>query len=510
MRTFLVGGGGRESALGLRLGESSELSVLAPHENPSLKRLAEDTGGTLTVGDICDPEVAARSAKAAHADLAVVSSDAPIAAGVVDALISAGIPTMGATQKAAEIEWNKGFSRQVVDIVEPSANPRYHHVKTPEEIRSAIADLCDVPVVVKPQGLTGGKGVKVMGYHLDTYDDAVRYAESLVAKNDFPIIEERIDGIEFTIQAITDGIATFFPPATYDYPYRYDGDTGPGTGGMGSFSCNSAILPFIEQDEYETACSIMQKVIDYLGSTGRKFSGVLNGGFFVSRKGLTVIEFNARFGDPECMNIMSLMESNWVETVQSIAAREFRPATVRLRDEASVVVYLVAPTYPNPSAKPTRFNVDLAAAERMQTRVYFSSTVPVPGGYEGVGASRAVAFAATNKDLSVARNMAYAAIEEAVEGPLEFRRDIAGTQYLDKLIARRQEWLLLYLTHLREYAAPRIGPRLLVLLSKQAHLPDPPDTSMKYHMKIRGLTDPSQTFRSFCEREHPGLDVDGV
>lgn len=440
MRTFLVGGGGRESALGMRLAESSELHVLAPYVNPSLSRFAEASGGRLVLGDICDPVGVVRAAKDCRADFALVSSDAPLAAGVVDGLLAAGVATMGATRAAARIEWDKAFSRKVVEVVAPEANPMHCHVTTRQELDVALGQLADRPVAVKPQGLTGGKGVKVMGHHLDDHGDARRYAAELIDRQDFPIIEERIDGIEFTIQAITDGERTFFPPATYDYPFRYDGDTGPGTGGMGAFSCPTKPLPFLMQEEYSQACAIMQKVIDYLRSNGTPFNGVLNGGFFVSDRGVTVIEFNARFGDPECMNIMSLLAGNWVDVLAAISTRSYDASMVRLRDEASVVVYLVAPSYPHGSAASCQFDIDLYAAQRLGALVYFSSSEARQGGYEVIGTSRAVAFAATDRELSVARDRVYHAIGKALHGPLECRLDIADEKYIDTLSARRRAW----------------------------------------------------------------------
>ena len=128
-------------------------------------------------------------------------------------------------------------------------------------------------------------------------------------------------GAEFTIQAISDGRTVVFPPSTYDYPYRYDGDEGPGTGGMGSLSMAQAALPFMTEAHYRRACEIVELVIERLRAEGRHFSGVMNSGFFATAEGVKVIEFNARFGDPECMNIMSLFEGSWTEVMREISER---------------------------------------------------------------------------------------------------------------------------------------------------------------------------------------------
>ena len=139
------------------------------------------------------------------------------------------------------------------------------------------------------------------------------------------LIEEKIIGAEFTIQAISDGRTVLFPPATYDYPFRFDGDEGPGTGGMGSLSMAAPTLPFMTAAHYERACSIIERVIERLAAQGRHFTGVMNSGFFATADGVKVIEFNARFGDPECMNIMSLFRGNWPDVMERMSGGELQP-----------------------------------------------------------------------------------------------------------------------------------------------------------------------------------------
>ncbi len=179
----------------------------------------------------------------------MVSADEPLAAGVVDALLAQGTSAVGPTRAGAEIEWNKAFARELLAEVAPDAVPALRVVRRAEEVAGAMAFFGSTPVAVKPAGLTGGKGVKVMGPHLADHGEAAQYARSLLAREQAPeesvLIEERILGAEFTIQAISDGQTVVFPPSTYDYPYRFDGDEGPGTGGMGSLSMPGATLPFM-------------------------------------------------------------------------------------------------------------------------------------------------------------------------------------------------------------------------------------------------------------------------
>jgi phosphoribosylamine---glycine ligase len=443
VRTLIVGHGGRESALASRMAEHSELYAFAGHANPSLLRYADASGGRLQTGDVCDAAAVAAFAREHEIDLAMVSADEPLQAGVVDALLAQGTAAVGPTRDGAEIEWNKVFARALLLEVAPEATPRLRVVQAPERVDEAIASFGDAPVVVKPSGLTGGKGVKVMGPHLASHADAADYARSLLADRrhgDEVLIEEKIVGAEFTIQAISDGRTVVFPPATYDYPYRYDGDEGPGTGGMGSLSMPGSTLPFMTAAHYEQACSIIERIIARLTQQGRHFSGVMNSGFFATADGVKVIEFNARFGDPECMNILSLFEGNWPEVMRSISVGSLTAADVPLRSEASLVLYLVSPDYALRQGPPVQFTVDPAELERQGCHVFFSSAVQTgENSYRTVGTSRALALATTAPTLERARTRV---VDCAASVPLlEWRSDVGDERYLDglsRLVERRR------------------------------------------------------------------------
>jgi phosphoribosylamine---glycine ligase len=435
VRTLIVGHGGRESALALRMAEHSELFAFMGHENPSIVHHASASGGGFATGDVCDPEAVAAFARAKEIDLAMVSADEPLAAGVVDALLAQGTRTVGPTRAGAEIEWNKAFARSLLAEIAPEAVPRTRIVEQDSEVHEAVASFGSTPVAVKPSGLTGGKGVKVMGPHLFSHAEAEEYARSLLARGragESVLVEEKIVGAEFTIQAISDGRTVLFPPATYDYPYRYDGDEGPGTGGMGSLSMASPTLPFMTPAHYEQACSIIERIIARLARQGRHFSGVMNSGFFATAEGVKVIEFNARFGDPECMNILSLFEGNWPEVMQSICAGNLTAADVPLRKEASVVLYLVSPDYALRQGPAVEFTIDPAEIGREGAHVFFSSAVQTgENSYRTVGTSRALALATTAPTLERARARVVAC---AASVPLlEWRSDVGDERYLNGL-----------------------------------------------------------------------------
>jgi phosphoribosylamine--glycine ligase len=420
------------------MAEHSELFAFAGHRNPSLLRYADSSGGKVELGDVCDASAVAAFARANAIDLAMISADEPLAAGVVDELLAQGTQTVGPTRAGAEIEWNKAFARELLLEIAPEATPRLRVVDTPEQIDEAIASFGATPVVVKPSGLTGGKGVKVMGPHLASHEDAAEYARSLLSDHrhgDSVLIEEKVLGAEFTIQAISDGRTVIFPPSTYDYPYRFDGDEGPGTGGMGSLTLATPTLPFMTRAHYEQACTIVERVIERLGAEGRRFTGVMNSGFFATADGVRVIEFNARFGDPECMNIMALLDGSWPEVMRRICTGELAHGDVSLREQASLVLYLVSPDYALASARaatPYEFGLDVAAIERDGCEVFFASSEQVgANAYHTIGTSRAVALVTTAPTLAQAHERIVACAGSV--DTLQWRREVGDERYLNGL-----------------------------------------------------------------------------
>jgi phosphoribosylamine---glycine ligase len=435
VRTLIVGHGGREAALASRMAEHSRLYALIGHENPTIVARCSESGGGYAIGDVCDPDAVAAFAREREIDIAMVSADEPLAAGVVDALLAQGTRAVGPTRAGAEIEWNKVFARSLLSEVAPDAVPQLEVVRDERELDRAMAAFGTTPVAVKPAGLTGGKGVKVMGPHLADHGEAREYAVELLRRGgagESVLIEERVDGAEFTIQAVSDGRTVVFPPSTYDYPYRFDGDRGPGTGGMGSLSLAAPTLPFMTDEHYRRACSIIDAVIARLHSTGRPFSGVMNSGFFATAEGVKVIEFNARFGDPESMNILSLFDGSWPEVMERITARELTAADVPLREQASLVLYLVSPDYALRPGGPYEFPLEVEAIEADGCHVFFSSAVQVGDGlYRTVGTSRAVALATTAPTLEQARGRLHGWAERVPV--LEWRSDVGDGAYLEGL-----------------------------------------------------------------------------
>ena len=429
-KTLIVGQGGRESALAREMAKHSSLHAVMAHENPSIIHHVMTSGGSFLIADPNDPQVVADFAEEQNIDLAMVSADNPLEAGVVDELIEREIIAVGPTRAGAEIEWNKEFSRTLLEKVAPEANPFFRIAHSEAEVIAIFEEIGDREIVIKPSGLTGGKGVKVMGPHLSSHEEAKAYALEIldagIGGGTAVIIEEKIDGREFTIQSITDGKTVIHPPATYDYPYRYENDEGPGTGGMGSYCNDNSTLSFISEAQYKYACDIIEKAVAELAEQGRHYNGIIYGGFFVTSSGeIKVIEFNARFGDPEAMNILSIFDGNWIEVMHAIAGRELSPNLLSFKQEHSLVVYLVSPDYALRKGPRYEFSIDIEQIQAQGVEVCFSAAAKSKSDqFYTVGTSRSVALVTTGKNMDECRAKIAKCIEQHVKGPLEWRKDI--------------------------------------------------------------------------------------
>jgi phosphoribosylamine--glycine ligase len=432
IKVLLVGSGAREASLAWKLSSECAVFCISPHENPTILRAAKISGGKVIIGNPSNPEFVAKTALEYNIDLAFVSSDSPLEAGVIDALKKTNMLCVGPTKAAAEIEWSKSFGRRLVDNVMPEFAPKFWIIENEESCKKLFSELeiTKMPIVVKPVGLTGGKGVRVMGEHLKNYAEALSYALALLqartTSGQSVIIEEKVEGTEFTFQVLSDGRNVVPLPATFDYPYRYDGDTGPGTGGMGSYSNTSTLLPFLTQANYDTCLLVAQKAIAELAARGRPFVGVLYTGFFVNHHGVKIVEFNARFGDPECTNIMTTLEVPLLPILESMTRGELAPSLLKFKSQATVTKYLVTPEYAVREGKEHRFTIDVEKIEREGGRVFFSAAKPGPTPQEFLttGNSRTVAITMLDSSVRGAASRVNEVIEKYHKGPLEFRRDI--------------------------------------------------------------------------------------
>lgn len=435
---LIVGSGGRESAFALRLFEDTVLHAFISHKNPDIIECVEKSGGKYTVGNVCDAKAVAEFAVANNIDYAFVSADDPLANGAVDAMLDKNIKAVGGTKAATKIEWDKIYAIDMMQKVCPQFNPYYQAIEKKEALHSAIEVFKDrgIQVVVKPQGLTGGKGVKVMPEHLASYDDCIDYAEELLAKcpDEKVLLVEKLKGIEFTIMGITDGKNLVIPPASYDYPFRFENDLGAGTGGMGCFTNNEKKLPFMNDKDLQDCEDIMQKIIDKMRNEGLSFSGVLNGGFFKTKNGIKFMEFNARFGDPEGLNILTILESSFADVIRDMWHKTLSENKISFIKKSSVTKYLVAREYPQESNGAIIFTLDKQAINNMGVNIFFASSIKISDDtYQTLKKSRVIAFAAVAEKIEDAGDLVNQAIERFVHADLEYRSDIGSKKNLEKL-----------------------------------------------------------------------------
>jgi phosphoribosylamine--glycine ligase len=341
---LLVGGGGREHAIARALADSAaDLYACAGNRNPGIADLAE---GFETLDTTTSPAVVS-FAEDVGATLAIIGPEAALEAGVADALDDAGIYTFGPQAEEARIETDKGFQRRFMAEHDIPGCPDFEEFRDSEAACEYI-DEYDGDLAVKPAGLTGGKGVRVIGDQVTAAE-----AKEYIRESDYDrvVLEERLVGEEFTIQGLVANGQLRVTPAVQDHKRAYEGDDGPNTGGMGSYSDAGLELPFMTREEYTDAVEIMEAVVDALDG----YKGVLYGQFMLTADGIKVVEFNARFGDPEAMNTLPILTTDFLDVVTAARDGDDLPK-LSFRKQATVCKYAVPdgyPTDPDAGAKVT-------------------------------------------------------------------------------------------------------------------------------------------------------------
>ncbi|UIO98851.1 phosphoribosylamine--glycine ligase [Halobaculum sp. CBA1158] len=330
---LLVGGGGREHAIARALADDCTLYACASNRNPGIASL---TAGFEQIGER-DATNIVSYAEEVGADLAVIGPESALDAGVADALDDAGVYTFGPRADEARIETDKAFQRRFMAEHDIPGNPDFETFDSAEAAADYVSAY-DGDVAVKPVGLTGGKGVRVTGDQLTT-EATVDYV--LDTEWDDWVVEERLVGEEFTVQAFVANGEVRTTPAVQDHKRAYEGDEGPNTGGMGSYTDTDLTLPFMTDEEYADAVEIVEAVVDALP----EYKGVLYGQFMLTAEGPKVVEFNARFGDPEAMNTLPVLSTPFIDVLT--AARDGDPLPeLSFSGEATVCKYAVPAGYP--------------------------------------------------------------------------------------------------------------------------------------------------------------------
>lgn len=432
-RILLISNGAREHAIAEALMRSPQkvvLSVLAKAVNPGIKALAH----RYELGDILDGELAVKIAKEEDVDFAIIGPEAPIEAGVVDALLEAGVHSMAPLKSVGRLETSKSFTRDLLQKYNIEGNPRFQ-VFYNEEGLAGFLDELGKNYVVKADGLKGGKGVKVAGDHLKSHEEAIEFAKKCLGEVGKVVIEEKLLGQEFSLMSFCDGTTNVFMPVVQDHKRAFINDEGPNTGGMGTYSDSDHSMPFLSLEDIEEAKQMTNAVAAALfEETGIYYKGIMYGGFIATPYGVRLIEYNARFGDPEAMNVLPLLETDFVEICEKLIEGNLDELDVTFANKATVCKYVVPEGYPTNPTKNEKIEIgDVPAG----VNLYYASVDERDDGLY-LGGSRAVAMVGIANSIEEAEKLAEEAAQ-AVSGSVFHREDIGTNELISKKVKMMED-----------------------------------------------------------------------
>lgn len=415
MNILLIGSGGREHALAWALSNSPLITKLfAAPGNAGIAEVAE-----LVSVDVADHEAVIAFCRTNVVDFVVVGPEAPLVAGLVDDLTAAGIKAFGPSKAAAQLEGSKSFTKAICDAANiPTA--KYGHFKTADDAKAHV-EAHGAPIVVKADGLAAGKGVVVAV----TKEEALAaidacFEGSFGAAGAEVVLEEFLEGEEASFFVLVDG-QNFLPLATaQDHKRAYDGDKGPNTGGMGAYS------PAPVMDEAivsRTIDEIIKPTVDEMAKRGTPFKGVLFAGLMITDEGPKLIEYNTRFGDPECQVLMMRLKDDLLTLLLASADGTLDKVSARWHDDVAMTVVLAAKGYPGSYEKGTQIKGVEHAADDPDVAIFHAGTKQVDEQLLANG-GRVLNVTARGTTVQEARDKAYAAVEK-IDWPEGFcRKDI--------------------------------------------------------------------------------------
>lgn len=443
IKILLIGSGAREHAIAhaLKLAkEEVELFVYGSNLNPGIKELAAD----YKVGPLKSNTAMASYASLAHVDLAIVGPENPLAEGISDVLGQVGVPCVGPTKQLAQIETRKSFARDLLTEYKINGCPKYKFFANEAGLKEYLAELGD-NFVIKADGLMGGKGVLVAGDHFNGQAEGLKLAIDFIKNGSQVLIEEKLIGQEFSLMSFCDGDHLIHLPAVQDHKRALAGDKGPNTGGMGSYSCANFSLPFLDSDDLQTAQKTNEAVSMALKKKfGIGYKGILYGGFMATADGIKLIEYNARFGDPEAMNVLSLFSErtfptnpapDFLQICQAMVAGTLDKIKLALKKQATVVKYVVPEGYPDSPVKDQI--IDVSKVDQSKVKLFYGSVDQKADGLYLMG-SRAAAVVAVAESVAEAEKIVENEIKK-ITGPVVHRSDIGTSELIGKRVKMMKE-----------------------------------------------------------------------
>jgi phosphoribosylamine--glycine ligase len=432
LRILIVGSGARENAIIKALFRSEHSPLIYCYGNtinPDIRLKSTE----LRIGDINNPQAVLEFALQNQIDIALVGPENPSEAGVGDILKDNGIVIVSPTKSQAILEWSKTFTRDLLTKHQIDGSPMYKSFDSLDGVVEFIESM-GTKFVIKADGLCGGKGVQVQDDHFGTLEEGLKFCREIVKDGGSFLIEEKLEGQEFSYFAISDGAnLKFLDPIIQDHKRAYEGDKGPNTGGMGTYSCEDHLLPFLTIEDKAQAATITKNVFEAMTKDGIGFVGVMYGGFMKTRTGVKLIEYNARFGDPECENLFSLLESDWVEVMVAMANQTLDKIEIKFSPKASVCKYVVPTGYPDKPVKGEIINIDeIFASDNLEEdweSMLFASVDELEDESIILKGSRAIAICCTGENTSEAEAKVENIIAK-ISGPIFHRADIGRSEYI--------------------------------------------------------------------------------
>ena len=426
-KILLVGSGAREVAIARKIKTSkhpTSLFCVSSATNPHISSLCEE----YFTADLLKNEGVVRIAKNFGVDFVVVGPENPLENGLVDALEKEGIFSVAPKKSVARIETSKAFARKILDGCCSEKNPKRRVFDSFDGVVSFLNEMKE-GYVVKHDGLMGGKGVKISGEHLKSVSEAAAHCKEIISAGGVFLIEEKLVGEEFSLMSFCDGESCAHMPVVQDHKRAFEGDVGPNTGGMGTYSFENHSLPFLFKEEVLEAQKTNEKVLRELKkTTGENFKGVLYGGFMATKTGVKVIEYNARLGDPEAMNVLSVLKTDFVDICENIIKGSLESLPVEFEKKATVCKYAVPNGYPDSPEK----NFKISCKNTKDSGLFFAAVKEVGGEVFATG-SRTVAYVGKEKTVFAAEKVAEKGIQE-VSGQLFHRKDIGTKKLIQKRI----------------------------------------------------------------------------
>ncbi|MFX1503112.1 MAG: phosphoribosylamine--glycine ligase [Promethearchaeota archaeon] len=427
---IIIGHGAREHVIGETLVKGgANLFSFMSFKNAGL----EDLSKKIKIHSETDFKEIINFCNVNKIDFAVIGPEAPLVVGIVNALEKGGIPCVGPKIEAAQLEGSKIFTRGLLKKYKIKSNIWSKEFNSMEGVTDFIDEKGEDNLVVKPDGLTGGKGVKVYGDHLFSKQDIIDYCQELVDQKNLFILEEKCEGEEFTLQTFVDGKNVVGTPLVQDHKRAYEGDSGPNTGGMGSYSIENHLMPFITQEDVDEALEDMKNIVAAVKTeTGVEYKGFLYGQFMKTAKGNKLIEFNARMGDPEAMNVLPLLKTNFIDVCQAIINCTLDKLTIEFEKKATVCKYLAPEGYPVSPKRDELVKINMDKINEIGASLYYASIYRENGNIYTT-TSRAIGVLGIADNLDVAEKIAEKGVG-CVEGKLFHRKDVGSRELLQKRI----------------------------------------------------------------------------